>query len=704
MRKVLIYGLFFILIIFSLAYSETSSSSINWLSKNRADTIYCQINGDCTLNNLTVNHFTNLTYSIVEINATEIDGEYWLNETGDTWQGNFDTNGYNLTGLDYLSTNTLNVDLSATIAEGLFVGSDINTDNNVIAGQDIRAGDDLQCTDDAYIGDTAYIGSDDIMSITADSISSTASMDIYPETFLTIHGRTIIQSDFLSSNSGVYTDASKELTSTVPSELTFNDIKPKNVNSSGNITAKQVCDSDDGLCLHNVTDNYYTKPQVNDYILWENSSGYVKLKTSQGVSIKSNNGASVTDAKDINLTGGTGGTGASLVTAGAGSDIYISTGTGGLGYASPSFSNAGRGGDMWIKLGDGGFATAGKSSGNGGNFYLNSGNGEQSGGGTGGNGGNILMVAGWGGNSTGASGGAGGCVNITSGSGGQASGGVKDAGDINILSGTGQGTYGNGGRGGDMSMQSGDGGYTIYSTGGTGGNFYLGAGAGGEGQQGYGGIGGSAEFFGGAGGDGGTVSGVKWGGDGGSIYFYGGAGGVGGGGAVDGDDGNVILGTDSSGNTIGYVLIGRKTPFSNGNGTSILQIQGDLSINGSISEFSEKDKNYISNSRIDSMPLPEDAIDYNTGHLSNEALLDGEKIIETWTEYPYTIEVCYNEKEFRGCINETDYSRPVERSITKTSLSRTAFNNRLSLIELTAKIDHLETELCKKDNTYGFCK
>jgi hypothetical protein len=48
------FFLFFVLfsILSTFIYAETSSSSINWLSKGAADQFYCQLDKDCTLNNL----------------------------------------------------------------------------------------------------------------------------------------------------------------------------------------------------------------------------------------------------------------------------------------------------------------------------------------------------------------------------------------------------------------------------------------------------------------------------------------------------------------------------------------------------------------------------------------------------------------------------------------------------------------------------
>ena len=41
-----------------LVMAAESSSSINWLSRSEADTLFCSIGGDCSINNLTVNNIT----------------------------------------------------------------------------------------------------------------------------------------------------------------------------------------------------------------------------------------------------------------------------------------------------------------------------------------------------------------------------------------------------------------------------------------------------------------------------------------------------------------------------------------------------------------------------------------------------------------------------------------------------------------------
>jgi len=53
-------------------YSASTSSSINFLSRNHADTLYCNINGDCTLTNLVVlNQTTMANVTVTNYNITD---------------------------------------------------------------------------------------------------------------------------------------------------------------------------------------------------------------------------------------------------------------------------------------------------------------------------------------------------------------------------------------------------------------------------------------------------------------------------------------------------------------------------------------------------------------------------------------------------------------------------------------------------------
>jgi hypothetical protein len=74
MRKIALLLVFLILLIIS-AYAEVSSSSINWLSKRRADTRYCIRDGNCnltsaTIGNLTVQNYINVNVTVINFNIT----------------------------------------------------------------------------------------------------------------------------------------------------------------------------------------------------------------------------------------------------------------------------------------------------------------------------------------------------------------------------------------------------------------------------------------------------------------------------------------------------------------------------------------------------------------------------------------------------------------------------------------------------------
>lgn len=84
--KVILY------IVLLMASIVSAGNYIDGITVARADQRYCMINGDCTLTNLTVTNFVNVSYSEVHINATLIDGEHWVNESGDTMTGDLNLN------------------------------------------------------------------------------------------------------------------------------------------------------------------------------------------------------------------------------------------------------------------------------------------------------------------------------------------------------------------------------------------------------------------------------------------------------------------------------------------------------------------------------------------------------------------------------------------------------------------------------------
>ena len=100
--KYISYIILFVLICAN-AYAPSSSSSINWLSRNYADTLYCQLNGDCTLRNLFLTgnaSFIGSVFNITIINQN-ITGmlTVWGNVTAQNFFGNFVGNGTGMTGV-----------------------------------------------------------------------------------------------------------------------------------------------------------------------------------------------------------------------------------------------------------------------------------------------------------------------------------------------------------------------------------------------------------------------------------------------------------------------------------------------------------------------------------------------------------------------------------------------------------------------------
>jgi len=87
MKKSIIYLILFF--VFSLAYPVYSTTSMNFLTKGLADLYYCQINGTCYLNNLWVDNlsvigqYLNVTVTNIYMNVTHLQGEHWVNESGE---------------------------------------------------------------------------------------------------------------------------------------------------------------------------------------------------------------------------------------------------------------------------------------------------------------------------------------------------------------------------------------------------------------------------------------------------------------------------------------------------------------------------------------------------------------------------------------------------------------------------------------------
>ena len=83
MRKILLFG--FLLLLSTFVYSETSSSSINWLSEQRANLLYCRQNGDCNLSNFYAINITTISQNVtgivnaqgLSINGTSLQDIYY---------------------------------------------------------------------------------------------------------------------------------------------------------------------------------------------------------------------------------------------------------------------------------------------------------------------------------------------------------------------------------------------------------------------------------------------------------------------------------------------------------------------------------------------------------------------------------------------------------------------------------------------------
>jgi len=111
-KEIYLFVLFIIISVTVMGVS--SSSSFNFLTRHFADTLYCQLNGNCTLSNLVVlGNTTNLTINQQTLNITQsitlngtsindwsdISGiinntDLWTNESGvATYYGNVEAKG-----------------------------------------------------------------------------------------------------------------------------------------------------------------------------------------------------------------------------------------------------------------------------------------------------------------------------------------------------------------------------------------------------------------------------------------------------------------------------------------------------------------------------------------------------------------------------------------------------------------------------------
>jgi len=197
-------------------------------------------------------------------------------------------------------------------------------------------------------------------------------------------------------------------------------------------------------------------------------------------------------------------------------------------------------------------------------------------------------------------------------------------------------------------------------------------------------------------GNGGLALPTETGGRGGIIYLTSGNGGIGPG--TNGAGGDIEITTGSGltyGNIIlvkngGYVIIGRNSSFSGGNGSSRLQVQGDVSINGTLFTFSPSIENY-NRDFLNKLPASSSIIG-SDGKLNSIYMLDKEFITDIWDEYPYMIYECRIENKTEICQDWIDYNRPIQYILNKTDIFQVVMNNRILIDELKEKVILLEDE------------
>lgn len=159
MKKFLLpLSLLILVLIIPMAYSN---GYWDWLTKGRADTLYCQLYGDCTLANLTVlGGFFNLSVTNIYINVTELFGEHWVNETGDTMTGNLDIENANISaeyicdwdGETYINCKKISeIDWDVTLQDAYDAGSTIIIGSGLTLDIDLTGGGAFNIIDTSEI-------------------------------------------------------------------------------------------------------------------------------------------------------------------------------------------------------------------------------------------------------------------------------------------------------------------------------------------------------------------------------------------------------------------------------------------------------------------------------------------------------------------------------------------------------------------------
>jgi len=186
----------------------------------------------------------------------------------------------------------------------------------------------------------------------------------------------------------------------------------------------------------------------------------------------------------------------------------------------------------------------------------------------------------------------------------------------------------------------------------------------------------------GKGGNGGSGGPPTDGGDGGKIEIQTGAGGNAYSFGTNGEYGILYLQEEG-----GYVLIGMDAPFSGGNGSSKVQIYGDVSIDGDLYTFSPNDTDYnVSRDGYDFNKLPksDELLDEN-GELRDDKF--EERSEYCWNEYPYNTTWCGEVNGTNQCFEVIDYLRPEEYCVLRLSITQLAFENTKRLSELRSNIN-----------------
>lgn len=181
--------IFPVILVFFSAF-VISDSVYNFLSKGYADTLYCPINGDCSLNSLTVNHFTYLNST----NATEYcigsscitsfgdlihsTNTSWVKENQDYWNGT-DINVNQITSYGNITFRNSSNDIKNILYTKEGTALNLQTTGGMYVNGQLGASSTIQSANDIIT-----TGTGDDIGLGCTGIGSTCEVVIYQKGYL----------------------------------------------------------------------------------------------------------------------------------------------------------------------------------------------------------------------------------------------------------------------------------------------------------------------------------------------------------------------------------------------------------------------------------------------------------------------------------------------------------------------------------------